>query len=129
MPNAGDRAELIDTPSELARQQRRSFTLVTTTFVVLLLLSIAASWGAIELVNATRAYSRGEGLYSKGQKVAVLMLHRYAASQSEEDYQRFLVAIGVPRGDHDARAAMDLFKIMGAGMYRHASCNFGHRRQ
>jgi hypothetical protein len=97
----------VHAPSELARQQRRSFVLVAGTFVVLLLLSIAASWTAIELVNSTRAYSTGEGRYSKAQKIAVVRLHRYAYSQSESDYQVFLAAIEIPRGDHAARMAME----------------------
>ena len=93
---------VVHAPSELARQQRRSFVLIVATFVLLLLLSIAASWTAIELVNSTRAYSTGEGRYSKAQKVAVVELHRYAYSQSDSDYQIFLDAIEVPRGDHAA---------------------------
>ena len=97
----------VHAPSELARQQRRSFVLVAGTFVVLLLLSIAASWTAIELVNSTRAYSTGEGRYSKAQKVAVVRLHRYAYAQAESDYQVFLDAIEIPRGDHAARIAME----------------------
>lgn len=107
MRTVGDVGDAVYAPSELARQQRRSFVLIAATFVLLLLISIAASWTAIELVNSTRAYSTGEGRYSKAQKVAVVELHRYAYSQSDSDYKIFLDAIEIPRGDHAARIAME----------------------
>ncbi len=98
-------------PSELSRQQRRSFILIAGTFIVLLLISIAASWAAIEVVNSTRAYSTGEGRYSKAEKIAVLSLHRYAYSQRNSDYDTFLAAIAVPRGDRAARLALEAPKV------------------
>jgi len=107
MPESAGTEGPIHAPSELARQQRRSFVLIAGTFVVLLQLSIATSWGAIELVNSTRAYSTGEGRYSKAQKVAVVRLHRYADQHQEGDYKVFLDAIEIPRGDHAARMAME----------------------
>jgi signal transduction histidine kinase/ActR/RegA family two-component response regulator len=107
MPTGLEADGSLHAPSELARQQRRSFVLVAGIFILLLLLSIAASWTAIELVNSTRAYSTGEGRYSKGEKVAVVRLHRYAYTQDENDYQIFLTAIEIPRGDHVARIAME----------------------
>ena len=65
--------------------------------------------GALEIVNATRAYATGEGRYSKAQKIAVLHLHRYAYSGEPDDYVAFIEAAAVPRGDrkvemNDARA-------------------------
>jgi len=116
MPQTASTEGAVHPESELARQQRRSFVLVAGIFVLLLLLSIAASWAAIELVNSTRAYSTGEGRYSKAQKVAVIRLHRYADQHQESDYQVFLEAIEVPRGDHAARLAMeaDPFDMEGA---------------
>src|SRR5579872_7000506 len=93
--------------SELVRQQRRSFALITGSFVVLLLISIAASLGAIQLVNSTRAYSTGEGRSSKAEKIAVLKLHHYADTKLDEDYAAFLAATAVPRGDRAARMALE----------------------
>jgi signal transduction histidine kinase len=84
----------------------RSFAAVAVMFPALLLLSLAASWQAIELVNETRAYAVGEGRYSKAQKMAVLDLYRYAHSEREADHQAFLNDIRVPRGDRDARVAL-----------------------
>ena len=92
---------------DLARQQKRGFALIAGIFVGLLLISLAASWAAIEAVNGTRAYATGEGRYSKAQKIAVLYLHRYADSGAGRDYQAFLAAIAVPRGDRAARLALE----------------------
>jgi PAS domain S-box-containing protein len=90
-----------------ARQQIRSFSVIVGTFILLLVMALAASWIAIEIVNTTRAYATGEGRYSKAEKIAVLDLHRYAYSGSPADYQAFLAAIAVPRGDFKGRTAME----------------------
>ena len=61
----------------------------------------------MDVLSSVRAFVGGEGLYSKAQKDAVLYLSHYAKSQDETDYQKFLHAIAVPRGDRDARVALD----------------------
>ena len=90
-----------------ARHQIRSFGVIVGTFILLLVIALAASWIAIEIVNTTRAYATGEGRYSKAEKIAVLDLHRYAYSGRPADYQAFLAAIAVPRGDFRGREAME----------------------
>jgi PAS domain S-box-containing protein len=92
--------------SDVARQQLRSYGVILGVFVFLLIAALAASWGAIKIVDSTRAYVTGEGRYSKAEKIAVLSLHRYAYSARPEDYARFLAAVTVPRGDHLARVAL-----------------------
>ena len=92
---------------DLARRESRSLAIIALTFVVMLLVALAASWMALEIVNATRAYATGEGRYSKAQKIAVLNLHRYAASGLASDYQAFLAATVIPRGDRMARVALE----------------------
>jgi len=57
---------------------------------------IAISILSMELLSAARGYTQGEGLWSKGQKDAVLFLANYAKSGSEQDYQAFLDAIRIP---------------------------------
>jgi PAS domain S-box-containing protein len=91
----------------VSRGQVRSFVLLAATFIVLLLVDLAACWGALEVVNSTRAYAVGEGRYSKGQKIAVLALDRFIDSRAGSDYDAFLAAIAVPRGDRDARVALE----------------------
>jgi PAS domain S-box-containing protein len=92
---------------DMARRKIRSFALIVAIFVVLLLIALAASWYAIEVVNSTRAYATGEAHYSKAQKIAVLSLHRYADSRLEIDYAAFLAATSIERGDLQARLALE----------------------
>ena len=92
--------------SDVARQQLRSYGVILGVFVFLLIAALAASWGAIKIVDSTRAYVTGEGRYSKAEKIAVVSLHRYAYSARPEDYARFLEAVTVPHGDHLARVAL-----------------------
>ena len=92
--------------SDVARQQLRSYGVILGVFVFLLVAALAASWGAIRIVDSTRAYVTGEGRYSKAEKIAVVSLHRYAYSARPVDYARFQAAVAVPRGDHLARVAL-----------------------
>ena len=85
----------------------RRLAVIVATFVFLMIVSLAASWAAIYVVNATRAYSTGEGRYSKAQKIAVLSLYRFAYSGRESDFKDFQDAIAVPRGDRKARLALE----------------------
>jgi signal transduction histidine kinase len=89
-----------------ASPKAKSFAVVAVMFPALLLLSLAASWQAIELVNETRAYAVGEGRYSKAQKMAVLDLYRYAHSENDADFRAFLEDIRIPRGDETAQRAL-----------------------
>lgn len=89
-----------------ARRQRRSYAVILGIFLFLLGVALIASWGAIKIVDSTRAYVTGEGRYSKAEKIAVLSLHRYAYSGQPADYARFLAAAAIPRGDRVARQAM-----------------------
>ncbi len=90
----------------VSRHQTRSFILLAATFILLLTVDLAACWGAIEVVNGTRAYAVGEGRYSKAQKIAVLALDRFVDTRAATDYDAFLSATEVPRGDRDARVAI-----------------------
>ena len=93
-------------PGGTARSQRRTFAALLGLFVLLLLMALVTSWMATELINSTRAYTTGEGRYSKAEKMAVLDLHRYVYSRDQKDYESFLELIGVPRGDQLARLAL-----------------------
>jgi len=95
------------TSTDAERRHLKNFVLIIGLFVVLLVMSLAASWLAIEVVNGTRAYVTGESRYSKAEKVAVIDLHRYALTASERDYRHFLEATEIPLGDHVARLALE----------------------
>jgi PAS domain S-box-containing protein len=81
--------------------------MLAATFIALLLIDLAACWTALEVINGTRAYAVGEGRYAKEQKIAVLALERYIDSRAPADYDAFLTALAVPRGDRDARVALE----------------------
>jgi PAS domain S-box-containing protein len=75
---------------------------VSITICVLLLANMGLS-----ILSTVRAYTTGEGLWSKGQKDAVYHLVRYAHSHDEAEYQAFWDAIAVPLGDHQARVELE----------------------
>jgi PAS domain S-box-containing protein len=109
---SGDRAGNASMPNgrlaaaNRVRPQLRSYAIVVGLFLLLLVVALATSWSAIQLVNDTRAYATGEGRYSKAQKLAILDLYRYADSQNTRDYDAFLKDIDVPTGDRAARVAL-----------------------
>ncbi len=58
------------------------------------------------IFDGVRVYVRGEGLWAKGQKDAVIYLERYSHSHAEDDYRAFLQAVETNLGDHAARKAL-----------------------
>jgi two-component system cell cycle sensor histidine kinase/response regulator CckA len=62
---------------------------------------------SLQVESSVRAYVGGEGLYSKGQKDAVYHLIRYAGTHDEAEYEAYLEAIAVPRGDKIARIELE----------------------
>ncbi|WKE64799.1 diguanylate cyclase [Gallaecimonas kandeliae] len=61
-----------------------------------------------ETMNSVRAYVRGEGLWAKAQKDAVLQLYQYSQSGDEAHFQAFQAALKVNLGDSKARQALQL---------------------
>lgn len=58
------------------------------------------------IFDGVRVYVRGEGLWAKGQKDAVIYLERYSHTHAETDYQAFLQAVETNLGDTQARQAL-----------------------
>jgi two-component system cell cycle sensor histidine kinase PleC len=103
-----DRSSTAQAPTgNIARSQLRTYAIIVGLFLGLLMVALATSWAAIDVVNATRAYATGEGRYSKAQKMAVLDLHRYATSHDGADYAAFQRDIAVPLADHAGRLALE----------------------
>lgn len=73
-------------------------------FIALLLQGVIYLQGNI--FDGVRSYVRGEGLWAKAQKDAVLYLYQYSYSHSEQDYQAYLEAIKANIGDKNARLAL-----------------------
>jgi PAS domain S-box-containing protein len=56
---------------------------------------------------ATRSYSEGESLWSKGQKQAIFYLLRYTETHSEVDFRKYSERIAVTLGDKKARLELE----------------------
>jgi two-component system sensor histidine kinase/response regulator len=82
-----------------------AFKLATIVFIHVAIIGalLAAVAGAFAISNGVRAYVHGEGVWSKGQKDAIYYLMRYARSHDPQHYSRYLEAIAIPLGDHEAR--------------------------
>ena len=72
--------------------------------ISLLLQSLIYLQGSV--FAGVRSYVRGEGLWAKGQKDAVLYLTRYSYSQDPADFQAYERAVGITLGDRQARLAL-----------------------
>ena len=86
---------------------RRWFILVISIFVAIQIVALGLSWVAMDVIDTTRAYVTGEGLWSKAQKGALLSLHRYASSGDERHYAQYRQEIGVHIGDRIAREELE----------------------
>ena len=62
---------------------------------------------AMELLAGARGYTQGEALWSKAQKDAVLLLHRYAQTHSETEYQSYLEAMRVLQACRQIRVQLE----------------------
>ncbi|HEY8354718.1 MAG TPA: EAL domain-containing protein [Methylophilaceae bacterium] len=85
----------------------RHLLLITWPFILIVILMLGMIGGTLYLQSALRAYTAGESQWSKGQQDAVFHLNAYAASKSEDDWQRYLDAIAVPLGDQVARRMLE----------------------
>lgn len=85
----------------------RKLRIIVGLFVLIFFCVLALDNFRIQNLSAIRAYVKGEGLWSKAQKEAVIALRRYEQSKSEKDYQDYLAAISVPLGDQLARQELE----------------------
>jgi PAS domain S-box-containing protein len=86
---------------------RYKLSLISGIFVSITVCILILSNTGLTILSNVRAYTTGEGLWSKGQKDAVYHLLRYAHNHDEAEYDAFLTAIAVPLGDHQARVELD----------------------
>ena len=85
---------------------RIRFVIIVGGFAAVQACVVLLGWFAVEAVDATRSYATGESLYSKGRRAALLDLHRFAESGNTADFKAFERSIGAPKGDRDAREAI-----------------------
>lgn len=76
-------------------------------FVAVVLVQALVAGFSIQTLSSVRAFVGGESFWSKGQKDAVLSLHRYIDSQDARHYDAFLLSLGIPLADRDARLAVE----------------------
>jgi PAS domain S-box-containing protein len=86
---------------------RRATLLIIGLFALIIACLLFVANIGMSVLSATRAYVGGEGLWSKGQKDALIALMRYADTGDERDYARYRAAIAVPLGDHRAREELE----------------------
>ncbi len=80
-------------------------------FIIALFVLISVLLGGMifwygNIFDGVRSYVRGEGLWAKAQKDAVLYLSRYSYNHSETDYNAYQQSLKVISGDKDARLAL-----------------------
>ncbi|HEY1722594.1 MAG TPA: ATP-binding protein [Magnetospirillaceae bacterium] len=88
------------------KPQVTRFVLIALIFVGVQIAALAVGYTAVAVIDSIRAYASGESFYAKGQKEAVLSLHRYVRTGDEKYYDAFRIAIAAPIGDRLAREAL-----------------------
>jgi diguanylate cyclase (GGDEF)-like protein/PAS domain S-box-containing protein len=84
----------------------RGVVIIVALFVSIVLLLACIIYIEGKVFDGVRSYVRGEGLWAKAQKDAVLYLERYSYSHADADYVAFQRSIGVITGDSNARVAL-----------------------
>jgi diguanylate cyclase (GGDEF)-like protein/PAS domain S-box-containing protein len=85
---------------------RRKVLIIVSIFIMSSIMLISLGYAQSETLNGVRAFVRGEGLWAKAQKDAVLHLERYARSRNLSDYEKFKQALSINLGDKDGRLAL-----------------------
>jgi signal transduction histidine kinase len=81
----------------------RKLHLISAVYILIIFGLLGLSQLAVGFLSDVRSYVGGEGLWSKSQKDAVYFLATYVTLQREADYKRYIKAMRVPQGDHEAR--------------------------
>jgi diguanylate cyclase (GGDEF)-like protein/PAS domain S-box-containing protein len=85
----------------------RRLLLIIWPFLVIVAILVWLSSESMDILMATRAYSEGESLWSKGQKQAIFLLLRYSETKSEVDFRKYRDRIAVTLGDKKARLELE----------------------
>lgn len=91
--------------TEAASLRRLTRGVFAASAVALLLLA-AVAFATLDLGDAVRSYVKGESLWSKGQKEAVIALQEYVRNGRDAQWRQYRDAIAVPLGDRRARRAL-----------------------
>jgi diguanylate cyclase (GGDEF)-like protein len=81
--------------------------LIVSPFLAIVVVLVWVAIASIDILAAGRAYVEGESLWSKNQKEAVFHLLRFAETRSETDFDKYQMAMMVPRGFRTARLELE----------------------
>lgn len=81
--------------------------IVIGVMALLIALELFTLYFAMNNLSSVRAFVTGESMWSKGQKDAVLSLHKYARTRDLTYYKSFQENVKVPLGDSKARMALE----------------------
>ncbi|MEG0557567.1 MAG: hypothetical protein RR574_14040 [Comamonas sp.] len=109
------RASLTPHPSALLNMQqstqprgsRLAFWQRVWPFSLLTAILVITAGTSIYMLSAVRGIVAGESFWSKSQKDAIYYLTRYAEAGNREHLDKYHSAMLVPRGDSDAREALE----------------------
>jgi PAS domain S-box-containing protein len=96
-----------DLKDEVHRTHKIRFVIISLIFLLVQIAVLGLGWGALRMINATRAYATGESYYSKASDSAVLNLYKYANTGKDLYWEEFRAALNVTFGDRQAREALD----------------------
>ncbi len=85
----------------------RRLLLIVWPFLVIVVILVLLASESMNILMATRSYSEGESLWSKGQKQAIFYLLRYSETKSEGDFRKYRERIAVTLGDKKARLELE----------------------
>jgi diguanylate cyclase (GGDEF)-like protein/PAS domain S-box-containing protein len=75
--------------------------------VIIVTIQVVLAVVSLRAASHVRAYIGAESLWSKEQKNAVYLLHRYAENRTSKEFEQFHLALSVPLGDMEARRALE----------------------
>ncbi|ASD64863.1 response regulator [Bdellovibrio bacteriovorus] len=81
--------------------------IVIGVMALLIALELFTLYFAMNSLSSVRAFVAGESMWSKGQKDAVITLHKYARTRDPQFYTVFQENVRVPLGDSKARNALE----------------------
>ena len=84
----------------------RSVKAIISLFILISVLLVGLIYIESRVFDGVRSYVRGEGLWAKAQKDAVLYLERYSYEHADNDYAAFERSVQVITGDKHARLAL-----------------------
>ncbi|HEY4124432.1 MAG TPA: ATP-binding protein [Rhizomicrobium sp.] len=104
--------------TKASSRARRRAGAIACVFVAVQILVVLFGTVGLEGINILRAYAAGESRWSRAQKSAVISLHRFAQTRSQNDYRDFEQIFSVIDGDRTAREILQHVNLFGTAAER-----------